>query len=129
MLIQRLLHVLKYALTDILHKIQQINVLKFVLQGMLIITVDIVLLNVLTILSHMVMLINLVIKSVFINVYQEDFLTMLPTYVIQNVQLLLIFMVILIWEDVCTFVLKDHMHKTQQDNVLSNVLKTVMLII
>ena len=103
--------------------------LKFVLQGMLIITVDIVLLNVLTILSHMVMLINLVIKSVFINVYQEDFLTMLPTYVIQNVQLLLIFMVILIWEDVCTFVLKDHMHKTQQDNVLSNVLKTVMLII
>ena len=96
---------------------------------MLIITVDIVLLDVLMILNPMVMSINLVIKSVFINVYQEDFLTMRPTYVIQNVQLLLIFMVILIWEDVCTFVLKVHMHKTQQDNVLSNALKTVMQII
>lgn len=112
-----------------MQKIQQMNASKFVSRVMQTTTVDFVFSNVQMILKLMVISMHLVIKYAFMNVYQEDFQTMIQTFVIQNAPQLLTFLVTLIWEDVYIFVHKVHMLKTQHDNVLKTVLQTVMLII
>lgn len=86
----------RYVLTDIMQKIQQMSAFKFVSQVMQTTTVDIVLFNAQMILKLMVISMHLVIKYAFMNAYQEDFQTMIQTFVIQNVLQLLTFLVTLI---------------------------------